>query len=140
MSEADGRMTIMPGTHFTGQVRGGKRVETRGTADGSIVTRHLVIGEGGSFDGSLRVDSAEVHGKVRGNVSVRNLLSISATGDVEGDIQYGQLALAAGSNLVADLHNVPPELAGDFELSGVNADRLNVMAALCRIPIGLNVA
>lgn len=116
MSAADGHMTIMPGTHLTGQIRGGHRVEIRGTADGSIVTQHLIVAPGGSFDGSIRVDSAEIHGKLRGDVSVRNLLSIKATGDVEGKIEYGQLALEAGANLAADVRNVPPELAGDFEL------------------------
>jgi cytoskeletal protein CcmA (bactofilin family) len=112
----NGRMNIAHGTHLTGQIRGGRHVEIDGSADGSIATKHLVIGPGGSFQGSVRVESADIHGKLRGDVTVRNLLNISETGDVEGEIRYGQLALAAGSNLVADLRNVPPELAGDFEL------------------------
>ncbi|MBU2533903.1 MAG: polymer-forming cytoskeletal protein [Alphaproteobacteria bacterium] len=116
MSASDGHMKIGSDTSFTGQIRGGLLVEIAGRAEGTIVTKHLVINEGGSFSGSLRTDSAEVHGRLRGDVRVRNLLSIRASGDVEGDIQYGQLALEAGSNLVADLRNVPPELAGDFEL------------------------
>ncbi|MGI9479516.1 MAG: polymer-forming cytoskeletal protein [Hyphomicrobiaceae bacterium] len=109
-------MTIAPGTEFTGQVRGGERVEINGSADGSIVTKTLVIGQGGQFQGSIKVDSAEIHGKLRGEVTVRHLLTIGVTGDVEGDIQYGQLSLESGANLVADLRNVPPELFGDFEL------------------------
>lgn len=112
-------MTIMPGTHLTGQIRGGDCVEIHGSADGSIVTRHLIISPGGSFDGSIRVESADIRGKLRGEVSVRNLLSIGATGDVEGHVEYGQLAMMEGSNLVADVHNIPPELAGDFELEVV---------------------
>jgi len=112
----NGRMNIAQGTHLTGQIRGGQHVEIEGSADGSIATKHLVIGQGGSFKGSARVESAEIHGELRGDLSVRNLLKISETGDVEGDVRYGQLALEAGSNLVADLRNVPPELAGDFEL------------------------
>lgn len=116
MSSVIGQMTIAPGTQFTGQVRGGERIEINGEADGSVVSKSLVIGEGGSFKGSIKVDSAEIHGKLRGDVTVRHLLTISATGDVEGEIQYGQLAIASGANLVADLRNVPPELFGDFEL------------------------
>ena len=116
MSKANGHMTIAPGTEFTGQVRGGERVEINGSADGSIVTKTLVIGEEGRFQGSIKVDSAEIYGKLRGEVTVRHLLTIGVTGDVEGDIQYGQLSLESGANLVADLRNVPPELFGDFEL------------------------
>lgn len=116
MSTVNGHMTIAPGTEFSGQVRGGERVEINGTAEGSIVTKTLVIGEGGRFQGSIKVDSAEIHGQLQGEVTVRHLLTIGVTGDVEGDIQYGQLSLASGANLVADLRNVPPELFGDFEL------------------------
>lgn len=116
MSSVVGQMTIAPGTQFTGQVRGGERIEINGEAEGSVVSKALVVGQGGSFKGSIKVDSAEIHGKLRGDVTVRNLLSIGATGDVEGEIQYGQLALEGGANLVADLRNVPPELFGDFEL------------------------
>lgn len=116
MNTPNGHMSIAPGTEFSGQVRGGERVEINGRADGTIVTKSLVIGEGGRFKGSIKVDTAEVHGELRGDVTVRNLLTIGITGDVEGDIQYGQLALASGANLVADLRNVPPELFGDFEL------------------------
>ena len=116
MNATNGHMTIAPGTEFTGQVRGGERVEINGSADGTIVTKVLVVGQGGRFNGSIKVDTAEVHGQLRGDVTVRHLLTIGVTGDVEGDIQYGQLALASGANLVADLRNVPPELFGDFEL------------------------
>ena len=116
MNATNGHMTIAPGTEFTGQVRGGERVEINGSADGTIVTKVLVVGQGGRFQGSIKVDTAEVHGELRGDVTVRHLLTIGVTGDVEGDIQYGQLALASGANLVADLRNVPPELFGDFEL------------------------
>lgn len=124
MNADDGHMTIMPGTHLTGQIRGGEHVEIRGSADGSLVTRHLTIREGGSFKGSIRVESADIHGTLRGDVSVRNLLSISASGDVEGQIEYGQLAMQAGSNLVADVRNVPPQLAGDFELEVVRGEHV----------------
>lgn len=113
---SSGHMVIRAGDHLTGQIRGGERVDIEGTADGSIATKHLVVGKGGSFDGSVHVESAEIHGKLRGRVSVRNLLAITETGDVEGEIRYGQLSLAAGSKLVADLKNVPPELSGDFHL------------------------
>ena len=116
MNTTNGHMTIAPGTQFSGQVRGGERVEINGSADGTIVTKVLVVGEGGRFKGSIKVDTAEIYGELRGDVTVRHLLTIGVTGDVEGEIQYGQLALASGANLVADLRNVPPELFGDFEL------------------------
>lgn len=122
----NGTMIVSPDTQFTGHIRGGEGAEINGAADGSIVTKHLVVGKTGIFRGNVRVDTAEVHGKLRGDVVVKNLLTINASGDVEGDIQYGQLALAKGANLVADLRNVPPELAGDFELEVSRGGRVAI--------------
>ena len=116
MSERSGVMVIGDDARFVGQIRASRHVEINGEVDGGIVSQTLVVSEGGKFDGTLRVDTAEVHGQLRGELYVRNLLNIGQTGDVEGNVRYGQLAMAEGGVLVAELRNVPPELAGDFEL------------------------
>ena len=110
-------MIIAAGDQFVGQIRGGRLVEINGQVEGTIVTRRLLIGPKGQFKGSLKADEAIIHGLLRGEANVHKLLSISATGDVVGRISYGQLALERGGHLTADMRNVPPELAGDFELT-----------------------
>jgi cytoskeletal protein CcmA (bactofilin family) len=110
-------MTIAAGTEFMGQIRGGDLVEINGVAEGTIVTRRLLIAPGGRFKGSLRADEVLVHGELRGDATVQKLLTISATGDVVGRIRYGQLVLERGGHLSADMKNVPPQLAGDFEIT-----------------------
>jgi cytoskeletal protein CcmA (bactofilin family) len=109
-------MIIAEGDQFVGQIRGGEYVEINGSAEGTIVTRRLLIGPKGQFKGSLKVDEAEVQGQLRGEANVQRLLSIASTGDVVGRIRYGQLLVERGGHFTADARNVPPELAGDFEL------------------------
>lgn len=109
-------MVIAAGDQFVGQIRGGNLVEINGQAEGTIVTRKLVIGPKGEFKGSLKVDEAVIHGLLRGEATVQKLLSITKTGDVVGRISYGQIAIEYGGHFTADARNVPPELAGDFEL------------------------
>ncbi len=116
MSDMSGTVHLAPDTRFRGQIRGARRVEIAGDANGGIVAGRLVVLEGGLFDGRVSVEEAEVYGTLRGEIVVRQHLQIGPTGDVEGNVRYGQLSMVAGGNLVAELRNVPPELAGDFEL------------------------
>ena len=113
----EGHLVLASGATFEGQLRGGQTVEINGHAEGTIVTSHVVIGESGAFKGSIKAHSAEIRGQLRGEAAVRDLLIVRASGDVEGRIEYGQLALESGSNFVAEVRNIPPELAGDFEMN-----------------------
>jgi hypothetical protein len=62
--------------------------------------------------GTIKSESAEVHGDMQGEVVVKNLISISSSGSVSGNVRYGKLALEQGGNLSAEVRNVPPSLAG----------------------------
>ncbi len=126
MNIASGHLVIERGTKLIGQVRGAQRVEINGVAEGSVVSKVLVIGPQGQFSGDTTVEAAEVHGKLRGEITVRKLLSIGATGDVEGHVRYGQLAVQPGGNLIADVRNIPPELAGDFEIEVARGGRVAI--------------
>jgi cytoskeletal protein CcmA (bactofilin family) len=119
-------MVIAHGDQFVGQIRGGNLVEINGQVEGTIVTRKLVIGPKGTFKGSLKVDDAIIHGLMRGEATVQKLLAITKTGDVVGRIRYGQLSVEHGGHFTADAHNVPPELAGDFELVVARGDKVAI--------------
>jgi cytoskeletal protein CcmA (bactofilin family) len=85
--------------------------------EGQLAAENVLVHEGGRLYGTIRTNSAEVHGTLEGNVIVRNLISIRKSGSVSGNVQYGQLALEAGGNLSAEVRNVPPTLGGDLDLS-----------------------
>lgn len=108
---------IGPDLVVKGDIRNGGAIEVRGYVEGSIATDHLVVHDGGRVFGTVRANVADVNGKVQGTVSVKNLINIGPSGDVAGDVRYGRLALATGGSLEADVRNVPPELAGDFEVT-----------------------
>jgi Cadherin-like len=50
-------------------------------------------------------------------VLIKHLINIGNSGAVSGDVRYGQLALAAGGDLDANVRNVPPEISGDLNLT-----------------------
>lgn len=99
-----------------GDIRNGGEVEVRGQVVGSIAANRVIIHPGGRVSGTLTADAADVHGRLEGRIRVKHLISIGAGGEVHGDVRYGQLALAPGGDLAAEVRNIPPQLTGDFEM------------------------
>lgn len=117
MKPSAGTLLLAASTAIIGDVRNCRRLDLYGSIDGEVVADDVVVHQGGKLSGRLRADTAVIHGAVEGDVAVRNLVTISATGTVSGDLRYGRLSLEPGGELVAKVKNVPPELAGDFEIS-----------------------
>ncbi|MEZ5907637.1 MAG: polymer-forming cytoskeletal protein [Hyphomicrobiaceae bacterium] len=99
-----------------GEIRNCRRLEVHGYLEGNVSTELLLVHTDGKVFGTVKADNAEIHGSLQGTVRVRNLISIASDGSVVGSIQYGQLALASGGELSAEVRNVPPEIAGDLNL------------------------
>lgn len=104
-------------TLFEGRIENGKTIEIYGEFRGEVATEHLIIHPGGRFFGTVRAGSASVAGVLQGDLNVRNLCAISATGDIVGKIHYGRLSMAEGANLDASVRNIPPEIGGDLEMT-----------------------
>ena len=116
MDDMRGLMLVDRDTVFKGRISKGGRVEIYGYVDGEVSANAVVVHEGGKLVGKVRSDSAEVSGLLQGEVRVKNLVRISRTGSVNGDVLYGALALEEGGELSAEVRNVPPTLAGDFNI------------------------
>lgn len=116
MAGAGGKALIGRDLVLHGEIRNGGEVEVLGTVVGAVSAERVIIHPGGRVSGQLNAGSADVHGHLKGRIRVRNLINIGADGVVEGDVRYGQLALAPGGDLAARVRNVPPELGGDFEV------------------------
>lgn len=99
-----------------GDISNGRTIGVHGTIEGRVFAERLIVHPGGRVLGIVAVGFAEVHGLVQGGISVRQLLSIGESGSVRGDVRYGQIAMAAGGELTAELRNIPPEIVGDFEV------------------------
>lgn len=107
---------IQEGTVVQGSIRHGRRVEVHGYIEGDIAAETLLIGRTGRVFGRVKADNATIDGQIQGNVTIKSLIAINATGSVQGEVRYGQMAMAPGATLSAEVRNVPPALAGDFQL------------------------
>ncbi len=117
MSAREGVLIIAEGCILQGKVGNCRELEVQGYIEGEISTDKLVVHPGGRCFGTVRAGSADVHGMLQGNIGIRDLINIRATGDVSGTVRYGKMAMEMGGSLSADVRNVPPQLAGDFEIA-----------------------
>jgi cytoskeletal protein CcmA (bactofilin family) len=68
--------------------------------------RLLQIGTTGTFRGTADVTEADVAGLFEGTLVVRERLSVRPSGRIEGTVEYGQIAIEAGGQVVGDLRTL----------------------------------
>ena len=117
MTDYRGVIVLTQDAILRGEIRNCRQFQLHGYVEGNLNTDELIVHEGGRCYGTVRAGTATIAGSVQGEVFVKNLIKIQSTGDVAGNVQYGRLAMDQGGNLSADLRNVPPALAGDFNVS-----------------------
>jgi len=108
---------IQEDTVIKGEISNCEFIEVYGYIEGELSAARVLVREGGKVYGTLNAGNAEVRGILQGEVLVKNLIKIGSTGNVNGDVQYGQIAMDLGGELSAKLRNVPPEITGDMELN-----------------------
>lgn len=112
-----GVLIVREDTAIKGEIRNCRQLEVYGYVEGDIAAGNVLVHKGGRCYGTIKSDSAEVHGDMQGDVAVKQLISIRASGSVSGNVRYGKLALEQGGNLSAEVRNVPPSLSGDLDLA-----------------------
>ena len=117
MEDTSRVLIIREDTFLKGEIRNGGRIEVFGYVEGDIAGDLLVVQPGGRCFGKVKVDSADVRGQLQGEILVRQLISIRGTGEVNGNVKYGRLAMEMGGTLTAEMRNIPPSISGDLDLS-----------------------
>ena len=117
VTDNPGVLVLKDDAILKGEVRKCRQLHVYGYFEGAIAADTLVVHEGGRCYGTVRSNTADIAGQVQGDVFINNLISIRATGDVAGNVHYGQIAMQHGASLHADMRNVPPTIAGDLNVS-----------------------
>lgn len=74
-----------------------------GRIEATLDSRVLQIAPNGTFCGTVAVDTAEIHGKLEGDLTVRKQLIIHATGKVSGKIRYAKIKVEEGAELAGEI-------------------------------------
>ncbi|MFC5371116.1 polymer-forming cytoskeletal protein [Brevundimonas faecalis] len=88
--------TLSAGVKYEGNISGAGELQVDGSLKGDIRVVRVVIGEGGSVEGTVHADILEVRGRVSGAI-VAKQVKLFATSRVEGDITQEQLSIEQGA-------------------------------------------
>jgi cytoskeletal protein CcmA (bactofilin family) len=97
--EEENSVYIGEGAEMTGAIRARDSVVIDGSFEGEIACNHLLVGPSGVVRGKIDVSSADIAGQVSAEIGAKHLLSIAATGRVEGKWDCGALEVARGGIL-----------------------------------------
>lgn len=102
--EEENSVYIGDGAEMTGAIRARDNVVIDGSFDGEIFCDHLLVGPTGIVKGKIEVSSADISGHVSADIVAKHLLSVRATGQVEGKWECGALEVARGGVLDGAVH------------------------------------
>jgi len=89
--------TITNGTEITGDISSQGDLRLDGFLKGNLnIKGRVVIGKTGNIIGTITCKNAEVNGYVEGKIYVSELLSLTETANVKGDIVINKLNIQPG--------------------------------------------
>ncbi len=78
-------------------------LQVEGRIEATLDARVLQISEKGIFCGTVAVDSAEIHGRLEGELTVRKQLVVHSTGRLSGKIRYARIKVEEGAELSGEI-------------------------------------
>lgn len=82
-----------------------------GRIEATLDCRVLEIAEKGTFSGTVAVDSAEIRGRLEGELTVRKQLVVHATGRIAGKLRYARIKVEEGAELSGEISVVSEDKA-----------------------------
>ena len=104
-AEAGKRLTVGPGISLSGEITACDRLVVQGAVQVTLnETRAIEITESGRFtNGKAEVEEAEISGIYEGDLTVRNRLMIRSTGQVKGNVRYGEIEIERGGRITGSI-------------------------------------
>jgi cytoskeletal protein CcmA (bactofilin family) len=92
---------------LNGQITACERLVVEGRVEAALTDcRTIEVLDGGTFKGSAEVESAEISGRVDGNLTVRQRLLIRSTGQISGTVRYGRIEIEEGGEVNGDVRSL----------------------------------
>ena len=94
------------GVKFKGEISDATEITIEGNANAKINTNKLIVGNTGRLRGKISANTIEVNGMIKGTIKVSETLIIYEQGNVSGKIEYCNLEIKQGGNIVGDVRSV----------------------------------
>ncbi len=111
------RLTVGPNIKLKGaEINDCDTLVVEGHVEASMDSKALEILKSGSYDGTVSIDIAEIHGKFSGNITARKKLIVHATGHVTGVVRYGCLLVSEGGIVSGDVASLDSKVDSQANL------------------------
>lgn len=98
------KLTVGPNIKLVGvEITNCDTLWVEGLVEAIMDSRVMQITERGAFKGSAEIDIAEIHGQFEGSLTVRQKLTVHATGRVTGTVRYDKLVVEEGGQINGDI-------------------------------------
>lgn len=89
---------VGPSVNVEGDFGSEGNIVVKGTVAGSVrTTKHLSVEQGAKIMANVKAGTAKVAGEVRGNMKIKDVLELTATARVLGDLEAKTLIVEAGA-------------------------------------------
>ncbi len=93
-----GLNALVKGTSIEGTVKCESDIRIDGTIKGDLICKaKVIIGATGFVEGEITCQNAVVEGKIKGVLTVTDLLNIRETAEIDGTISTGKLIVQSGA-------------------------------------------
>jgi cytoskeletal protein CcmA (bactofilin family) len=133
------RLTVGPNIKLKGaEINDCDTLVVEGHVEASMDSKTLEIMKSGSYEGTVTIDVAEIHGKFSGNLTARKKLIVHGTGYVTGTVRYGSLLVSEGGMVNGDVASLDNKGAdGQSALfAGYPSARAATAAGVAAVPAG----
>jgi cytoskeletal protein CcmA (bactofilin family) len=104
--DGESKLTVGPNIKLKGvEITDCDTLVVEGSVEATRDSRVIQISERGTFKGSADIDIAEIRGVFDGNLTVRQKLTIFATGKVTGRVHYGKIVIEEGGQLSGEVES-----------------------------------
>lgn len=120
-SNLSGINSLVQGTKVEGEIHASSDIRIDGTITGSLISEaKVIIGPTGLIDGTVKCVNAVIEGTFKGKLNVKELLTVTESAKVEGDIFAAKLKVNQGAHF-----NVSCSM-GSNSISGKNVKQEKV--------------
>ena len=92
--------SIAEGTVFTGNITASKGIKINGIVKGSVICNgKVIVGKTGIIEGEIKCLNAEIEGVLKSAITVKELLELKSTANLQGEIITGRLSVEPGASL-----------------------------------------
>ena len=92
-AKGSAKVIIGNGVKLKGEITDADEVQIDGSADITVITDNLTVGNTGNLKGTIQTDNADIWGNVDGDLKISGTLTIQEQGSVSCSVEYQSLQI-----------------------------------------------